>query len=56
MPDYERERLDQRKTENLLQQIEQGLMHSREIIGQIDMIRQLRFSPRDTNPLRPRAY
>jgi hypothetical protein len=43
MPDHERKLFNQPTTEKLLQQIEEGLTHSRGVIGQIDMIRQLRF-------------
>jgi hypothetical protein len=43
MPDPKRELFNQPTTEKLLRQIEEGLTHSRGVIGQIDMIRQLRF-------------
>jgi predicted ABC-class ATPase len=55
MPDHERELFDQANTERLLRQIEKRLTHSREIISQIDMIRQLRFTAASPNPPQPRA-
>jgi hypothetical protein len=36
MPDHERELIERANAEKLLQQIEEGLEHSREIIGQIN--------------------
>jgi hypothetical protein len=55
MPDDERKLFDRANTEKLLQQIEESLTHSREIIDQMDMIRQLRLRVGDSNPPPPRA-
>jgi hypothetical protein len=44
---------DQTDAEKLLQQIEEGLTHSRDVIGQINIIRRLRFTIRGPIPLRP---
>jgi hypothetical protein len=43
MPDHERKLFDRANTEKLLRQVEESLTRSRGVIGQIDMIRQLRF-------------
>ena len=43
MPDHERKLFDRANTKKLLRQVEESLTRSRGVIGQIDMIRQLRF-------------
>ena len=55
MPDDEGKLFDRANTEKLLQLIEESLTHSREIIDQIDMIRQLRLRVGSPNPPRPPA-
>jgi hypothetical protein len=56
MLDHERELFaDQANTERLLRQIEKRLTHSREIIDQIDMVRQLRLGRGGPNPPQPPA-
>jgi hypothetical protein len=46
---------DQANTERLLRQIEKRLTHSREIIDQIDTVRQLRLRVGGPNPPQPPA-
>jgi hypothetical protein len=53
MPDHKRKLFDRANTERLLQQIEERLTHSREIIGQIELIRQLSFRVGAPNLLQP---